>query len=292
MYDFLLVPVDGSDSSIAALDHALDIAADHGATVQLLYVADTNKPSLVRYEGTVVDVLEEEGEEILSDARERAEERGVPIVDDVVQGNPGTAIVDAAAEGPVDLVVMGTHGHRGLEEYVLGSVAEGVVNESEPPVLTVRAEDATRSYPYEDVLVPTDGSDHARRALRLGSAIASRHGATMHLLSVVDEPTLGLAVGSSPAADRLEEHARDVLEEASTIATNAGVDDVVTAIEFGSVTQEIQSFADEADVDLVVMGTHGRTGLDQHLLGSITERVLRTAPAPVLTTNSADAADD
>ncbi|MFC4541321.1 universal stress protein [Halosolutus amylolyticus] len=291
MYEFLLVPVDGSESSIAALDHALDVAADHGATVQLLYVADTNKPSLVRYEGNVVDVLEEEGEEILSDARDRAKERGVPVVDDVVQGQPRSAIVDAAAEGPVDLVVMGTHGHRGLKEYVLGSVAEGVVNESEPPVLAVRTEDATR-YPYENVLVPTDGSDHARTALRYGAEIAARHDATLHLLSVVDEPTLGLAVGSTPTADRLEEQAREVLEEATSVATNAGVDDVETAIEFGSVSREITSVADAADVDLVVMGTHGRTGLDQHLLGSVTERVLRTAPVPVLTTNSADAGGD
>lgn len=102
---------------------------------------------------------------------------------------------------------MGTHGRSGLERYVLGSVAERVVNRATIPVLTVRAaDDVTTSYPY-------------------------------------------------------------------------------TAVESGSVPREITSYADSEGIDLIVMGTHGRTWIDQHLLGSITERVLRTASVPVLTTN-------
>ena len=286
MYDRILVPVDGSDSATAALDHALEIASDHDAPVTLLYVADTNEPSQTRVGTDVVDVLEREGEEIVSDARERAADSDASVTTDVVQGVPHEAIVEYAGTKDVDLVVMGTHGRDGLERYVGGSVAERVVNAAPMPVLTVRSDDApTPTYPYESVLVPTDGSDHATAAVRTGAAVADRHGATLHLLAVLEDGLLG-SIGSD---DDRERQARDLLADAESTAIDAGAGDVVTAVESGSVPEEIVASADDAAIDLVVMGTHGRTGLDQRLLGSISERVIRTAPVPVLTTNRRDA---
>lgn len=283
MYDRILVPIDGSNPATAALDHALEIARDWDAAVSLLYVADTNEPSQTRLGTEVVDVLEREGEEILSDARDRATDYRVSVTTDVVQGMPHDAIVEYARTHDADLIVMGTHGRDGLERYVLGSVAARVVNEATVPVLTVRAgEDVTATHPYESVLVPTDGSDYAMTALQQGADVVTRHGATVHLLAVLEDSILGLGE-SGP--DR-ENRARELLEEAESAARNAGIDDVVTTIESGSVPQEITSYADSKGIDLIVMGTHGRSGVDQHLLGSITERVLRTASVPVLTTNS------
>lgn len=276
MYERVLVPVDGREPSSVALDHALEIAADHDATGYLLYVADTNKPSLVQYEGAILDVLEREGESVLSDARERAETRDVPVVDEVVQGDPRETILSATDDA--DLVVMGTHGRSGIEKYLLGSVTEHVVNASETPVLTVRSVETAIAYPYETILVPFDGSPHAYAALDRATEVAARHDATVHLLSIVEEPTFG-AIGSS-AAD-VEARARETLETATAETDLASV---VTAVETGSVPREICAYADEEGVDLIVMGTHGRTGLDERLLGSTTERVLRTAPVPVLTT--------
>ncbi|APW99631.1 universal stress protein UspA [Halobiforma lacisalsi AJ5] len=282
MYDLVLVPVDGSDAATAALEHALEIATDHGATIHLLYVADTNRPSLTRQGQSVVDALEREGEEVIADAREVADKYDVAVVDDVVQGDPRSVILEFADSEPADLVVMGTHGHR-PGKYVLGSVTEGVVHETETPVLAVRADDdVPGAYPYDGVLVPTDGSDLALAAVRRGSELAARHDASVTLLSVVDEPALGIASGVDSIADRLADDARDHLAEAATVASDAGADEVATEVEFGSPPREIRSRAAEPDVDLVVMGTHGRTGLEQRLLGSVTERVLRTAPVPVL----------
>ncbi|WP_276255941.1 universal stress protein [Halomontanus rarus] len=280
MYDHILVPVDGGDLATAALDHALEIAADRNTTVSLLYVADTNEPSQTRVGANVVDVLEQEGEEIVSDARERAAAYDVTVTTDVVQGIPHEAIVEYAATREVDLVVMGTHGRDGLERYLLGSVAERVVNTAPMPVLTVPGADEP-TYPYRSVLVPTDGSDHATAAVGMGAEVATRHDATLHLLTVLEDSILGAIGGRTERETR----ANELLEDADSTARDAGVDDVVTAVESGSVPREITSYAGAAGIDLVVMGTHGRNGLDQHLLGSITERVLRTASVPVLTTN-------
>jgi len=283
----ILVPTDGSEPATAALEHTVDIASERDATVHLLYVADTNEPSLTRLGTEVVDALEHEGKEIVSAAATRAEERGVSVVTDVVQGDPRPTIVDYADAGPFEYVAMGAHGRRGLGEYVLGSVTDHVVNRSAVPVLTVRAaDDVTPQYPYSDVLVPTDGSDHATAALELASTVAERNGARLHLLSIVDELPEVIDTGSAQLSSQLEENIQEMLDEAAATATEAGVDDVTTTIATGSIPSEVTTYADEEGIDLVVMGTHGHTGLDRHLLGSFTERVIRTSPVPVLTTRA------
>ncbi|MFB1062550.1 universal stress protein [Natrinema sp. H-ect4] len=285
----ILVPTDGSDSATAALKHVLDVADDREATVHLLNVADTNQPSLTRLGDDIVDVLEGEGNDIVSDAAAMAEDRGVSVVTTVVQGDPREVIAEHATADEFDLVAMGAHGRRGLGEYVLGSVTDHVVNRSAVPVLTVRAADeVSPTFPYTDILVPTDGSDHATAALELASTVAERHGAKLHLLSVVDELPEVIDAGSADLPEQLEENVQAVLDDAATTATRAGVTDVTTTIAAGSVSREVTAYADEEGVNLIVMGTHGHTGLDRHLLGSFTERVIRTSPVPVLTTQAHD----
>ncbi|WP_408958229.1 universal stress protein [Natrinema sp. 74] len=289
MFARILVPTDGSDPATAALEHALDVAADVGATVHLLTVADTNEPSLTRLGGDVVDVLERESNEIVSDAAELAEQRNVSVVTDVVQGDPRSALVEYTTTDEFDLVVMGAHGRRGLGEYVLGSVTDHVVNRSDVPVLTVRpVDDAPSTYPYADILVPTDGSDHATAALELGATVAADHGARLHLLSVVDELPEVVEAETAQLSAQLEANVQEILDEAEAAAREAGVEDVTTTLAAGSTPREVTSYAEENGIDLVVMGTHGHTGLDRYLLGGFTERVIRTSPVPVLTTTRAD----
>lgn len=287
MYDQLLVAVDGSDPATAALDHAIDIAADHDARLHAITVANTNVPSLTRIGVDVVDALMQEGREIVDEARTRGETRGVAVVSEVIQGEPAEIIVEYAERYEIDLVVMGTRGHRDLGEYVLGSTTDQVVNRTETPVMTVRsATEASHTYPYGAVLVPTDGSEPALRAVELGATIAAHHEGAVHLLFVVEQQSLGFETLSTAAVEKLEADAEDRLSDAAAIAEQQTAAEITTAVVYGSVRSEIRSYSGTKDVDLIVMGTHGRTGLDQQLLGSITERVLRTAPVPVLTTGS------
>jgi nucleotide-binding universal stress UspA family protein len=285
MFDTLLVPVDGSDGAAAALNHALELAVAHDATVHILNVADTTRDSVTSVRGRVVDVLEQEGARIVREATERATEGGVSTVTDVLQGDPYRTIVDYADTYGIDLVVMATHGRQGLDEALLGSTTERVVRRSDVPVLTVPPDGAHTHHPYRRVLVPTDGSDPAGVALSLGADVAAASGASLHLLSVVETATLGVDVRASA----LEESATAILDDAAETATDAGVTDVTTEVAFGgSIAGGIREYVDDHGIDLVALGTHGRSGLDRYVLGSVSERLVRTAAVPVLTVRPTD----
>ncbi|WP_408957520.1 universal stress protein [Natrinema sp. 74] len=284
MFTEILFPTDGSEGASVAFDHVLEIAGARDATVHVLTAADTTKDSVIQMQGDVVDVLEREGERIVRDAADRARERGIETVTEVRQGTPYRTIVDYADSRDIDLIVMPTHGRRGLKRFLLGSTTERVVRRANVPVLTIRPDGGEVTAPYRDVLVPTDGSRCAREALATGVEIADADGAALHLLSVITTTSLGVDVRSDVQLAMLEESAEAVLSNASSFAADASVDPADATVEFGpSVHETILAYIDEHAIDIVVVGTHGRTGFDRYLLGSVTEHLVRTSPIPVLT---------
>jgi nucleotide-binding universal stress UspA family protein len=286
MYDRILLPTDGSDAADRALDLAVAVAEAHDAELHLLYVADTNQPSLSRIQGQVVDALEGEGQRIVDEAENRARGSGVEITTAVIQGGPSRTILDYVDDRGVNLVVMGTRGERDVERLLLGSVTERVVRSAPVPVLAVPP-DSDRSYPPESVLVGTDGSDGSDAALTEGIDIASAADATLHVLSVLEGSLLGIDVRSAAAAEERERRDENLLAAAREQAQQAGIT-VETAIEEGGVVDTFNEYAADHDIDLVVVGTHGRTGIDRRLIGSVTEDLLRTADVPVLSVRATD----
>jgi nucleotide-binding universal stress UspA family protein len=285
VFEEILFPTDGSDGAAFAFEHVLDLAARHDATVHVLNVADTTQNGLLKIRGDDVDALEAEGDRIVREAAEQADEQGVDTVTDVVRGEPYREIVDYAEQHGLELIVMPTHGRRGLERFLLGSTSERVVRRADVPVLTMRPDDdVTVSHPYQDVLVPTDGSDCANQALAIGVDIADAEDAALHLLSVIAITALGSDVRPDIQLEMLEESAHELLDEAAAFADDAGVDAASTTVEYApSIHQAILTYIDDHEVDLVVVGTHGRTGFDRYVLGSVTEYLVRTSPIPVLT---------
>jgi nucleotide-binding universal stress UspA family protein len=282
MFDTLLFPTDGSDGADAGLDFALDVAAARDATLHLLSVADTSR-SVVERAGDDAGPLEANADDVVSAAASRARDRGVDATTEVRRGEPYREICDYAAELGVDAVVVPTRGRRGLERYLLGSTTERVVRRSDVPVLTLRPDDSA-TYPFEEVLVATDGSDSADAALDRGVAVAAAEGAALRLLSVVDVTSLGADVRSDIAVDALEASADAILDDAAAHATDAGVEPAAREVVFGSsVHRAILDCVDDWNADLVVVGTHGRTGFHRYLLGSVAESLVRTSPVPVLT---------
>lgn len=285
MFDRILCPIDGSEGTEVALEHALDVAADHGATIHVLYVADTTLDSVTQIHGEVIDTLEQEGEDVVRAATDRAEGRGIPVVSEVLQGEPYSTIVDYADSQAVDLIVLPTQGRRGLERIVLGSTTERVVRHATVPVLTIQPTDeGAIRYPYEDVLIPTDGSDCARKALSIGVDVARDGDARLHLLSVITTRSLGVDVRSDLIKQELEASTERILAEAAEYAEDAGLEPASSTVEYGqAIHKTIRSYIDEHEIGLVVVGTHGRTGLERYMLGSVTDYLIRTSPVPVLT---------
>ncbi|RLM76068.1 universal stress protein [Halorubrum sp. Atlit-26R] len=139
MYSEILVPTDGGPASDAAIEHAIDLADQYGARLHALYVVDgAAYSSLEAGAEIVVEALESEGEEATKRVADAAADVGVECVSSVVSGTAYRSIHDYVDEHGIDVVVMGTHGRKGLDRYLLGSVTERVVRTSDVPVLTVR----------------------------------------------------------------------------------------------------------------------------------------------------------
>lgn len=284
MVNTLLFPTDGREGAAAAFEHVLDLAAAHDAKLHILNVADTTHDSVTRLDGEVIDVLEREGKQIVQETADRAADRGITTVTDVLQGHVAERIVSYAETYDIDVVAMATRGRTGLRRLFLGSDTEAVVRRATVPVLAINPDQDTIRYPYEHVLVPTDGSACADAALDRALGIAERTGATVHLLSAVDVRGLGIDFAGQSQVDVLREQAEGTVATAAERLEERTDLSVRTAVEVGPpVHRSIQTYIDDGDIDLVVMGTHGRTGVERYLLGSTTEKTLRTATVPVMT---------
>ena len=140
MYDEILLPTDGSDAAEAAVEHAVRLARTYDARVHVLYVVEPLPAA--EYDATsVLDALRREGDRVTGETADRLERSELETVTAVRTGAAHRVILDYAAESGIDLIVMGTHGRRGLGRVLLGSVAEKVVRLADQPVMTVRYED-------------------------------------------------------------------------------------------------------------------------------------------------------
>jgi nucleotide-binding universal stress UspA family protein len=284
MCEDILLPFDGSDGAAEALHHAAEIAHWADATIHVLFVADTRRDSVTVVETEVVDSLVQEGEDIVEEAEKTLTTLGVDYDSDVVQGYPAPTIVEYAEQYEYDVIVMPTHGREGVSRYLLGSVTEKVVRLSSIPVLTARMQpDEQLVFPYETVLLPTDGSAGASHAAEHGLSLAAALDATVHVLSVVDETSLGLDVRSTISGQEREQAATDAVDDLVSEAETHGVSNSVRHVEHGSPIEVILDTIDSNDIHAVVMGTTGRRGSDRILLGSVAEKTVRSAPVPVIT---------
>lgn len=148
---------------------------------------------------------------------------------------------------------------------------------------------------YERILLTTDGSEAAKTAFDHAIDIAARRGATLHVLYVVDTDAIAYSRGDDKI-ERLEgddleelpglqERARQAIETVVDRAREAGVE-TRPSIRGGAPYEAIPDYAEEHDIDLIVMGSHGRSGAKRMLLGSVTERILRSTTIPVLVTDA------
>lgn len=286
MYDTILVPCDGSPESERAADHALELAERFDAGVLALFVAESGSARLRSPSGTHEQRVRR-GTEAIEALRRRAERRGVAVETTVAEGDPAAVIIDVAGSDGVDLIVMGTHGRRGVKRFVLGSVAEEVVRQAPCSVMTVRSdEDAVPPPPVIDrMLVPVDLSEYTVPLFRAALDVASTYSAHIDLLHVVEPlPLPAPLVGAVTIHDLVPDPTDQSKEQLTHLAEAITHEDVSVAshVEEGHAAAVIVEQAKALDSDLIMIASHGLSGLEGFLLGSVTGRVVRRAACPVL----------
>lgn len=291
MYDTILIPTDGSAVADAAAEAAIALARRFDADVHALHVLELGElPPGVEDEGA--GELASRGKDAVNEVAETAAEAGVTATAAVLEDDNRIhrAILDYAEEHGVDCIVMGTYGRTGLDRFVLGSVTERTLRESPVPVMTVH-EETVVDPDFDDVLVPTDGSAGSQAATDHAVDLVTTTGGALHVVHVVDLGVVWSDVDSGMVLDALEEAGERALEMSINRAQEADVSTIESSVLSGTPYRAIVDYAEEYDVDCIVMGTHGRTGIDRYLLGSVTERVIRLTDVPVLAVKASDAAD-
>jgi nucleotide-binding universal stress UspA family protein len=297
----ILCPIDFSDFSRRALDHAVAIARWYGSAITLLHVgAATPAAAYAAATGALppTALLSDESGALLAGLKRFAETEvgpGVAVECEVVQDSIPGGILTKAAEMPADLLVLGTHGRSGFERLVLGSVTERVLRKAGCPVLTV-PRSAPDAVPYPPVLFKRivcaiDFSDCSMSALNYASSLAQAADAHLTVVHVVELPNaLRDAQDDELAHPRVLQDYIALAEEERTVRLQAAIPDGVreyctvdTVLATGKPYREILRIAGDANADLLVIGVHGHGAIDRLLFGSTTQHLVRQASCPVLT---------
>lgn len=295
-FHHLLVPLDGSELAEKALKSAAQIAAamaqraGDGPAVRLVLLRVASPMAILAADPLLYDEMihlgVDEAQTYLNLAATTLSVAPVVVETVVVTGSPADAIVHYAEDNQVDLIVMSSHGRTGSSRWVYGSVAEKVMHHAPCATAIIRSHVGVEMFQNHKLLVPLDGSELAERALEPALALAGAVHSDVVLLRVVAgrEP---LAESMTPVGERIEEalNAAGVQERAEGEAYLQHIYsahdnqrlffDVQTTA--GDVADAIVSYADAQRVDLIVISSHGRSGIGRWLHGSVAEKVLRGA---------------
>ncbi len=295
----ILCALDFSEGSQSALVRAADLAERFHARLVLLYVDPLfRSPAGATPTPSKPDVaLQQRLREFAEDALGGPDAVAVVGPEGVVRRGEyaADAILRQRDELDAGLVVVGTHGRRGVRRLLIGSVAEEVVRRAPCPVLVVpNASARTAPGPDAPVLVPVDFSDHTAETLDWAARMAGLYGAPVELLHVV-EPVAPVPTFYSDVVGPVAYDASALVDgsNAQLRALAEGLDvDVETRTQLGAAHVAIVDVARERRAGLVVMATRGLTGLAHVALGSVAERTLRRAPCPVLVVRGATPIED
>lgn len=281
MIGTVIVPLDGSDLAAEALPYAKAIADRTTATLHLLEVVPRDAKAPAQNE-----------------ARDYLRKQAGAIADrvqiSVRLGDAAEEIIAGVEEMPEPIIVMTTRGRSGLGRWLFGSVADRVVRGADAPVLLVRsgmarAEDGA----IRSILVPVDGSVYAEQALGYAEELAGAFGADLKLVRVVETaqiyalmtpsnavPVANAEVIEQVVAQRAAE-ANQYLSGLTERLKGAGLSVQTETLE-GTPAEQILAYARQAKTELIVMATHGRSGLNRLVFGSVAERILKSGETPVM----------
>ena len=277
-YRKILVAYDGSATARNALAVASHLAKEDKSWIKVLTVLPDYKGDLELVGiPNIKKTINGPGRKLIEEAQEIADHEDVHILTNMTQGEPYDKIVHVADDENCDLIVMGRRGTHHLERELMGSVTARVIGYTRKDVLVVPVE---AKLTRKNILLATDGSPSCETAVDRAIELAKEQAATLTVVSVVytNDEYLVLAPGI------IEELIGKAKEKLATIVQKGkevGID-INVMVKEGEAYEAITSLARENNVDLIVMGSHGRKRLHSMLMGSVTERTIGYATCPVL----------
>jgi nucleotide-binding universal stress UspA family protein len=288
----IVVPTDFSPLAEAAAARAASLARLDGAELHLVHAVSVpilSDPYAYSDPGELFKGLRDAAQEKLERARKAVEARGVPKV--TAQAfdlpDPVVSIAEAVRTHAADLIVMGTHGRRGLQHAFLGSVTERALRTLDTPILAVRENAEIAAQQIARIVLAVDFSPHSDRAVEVAEGLAARLSASVDLVHALYVPLdydpfpAVLPVSSAQIERMLSDLVSERLEKIRDRLVQRGIR-VQVHVDRGHPDTAIVGLAKRVGSQLIVMGTRGRTGLAHVLLGSVAERTLRMAPCSVL----------
>lgn len=273
----ILVPTDFSTNADFALNYALKVA--HTLNAQEMHLVHVDLYGEVTNDDELMDKLKHV---------EKPADEVLPFTYRLIQGHihAAPALSEYAAENGIDLIVMGTHGLRGMRRFLLGSVAEELVRTATCHVITLH-ENQKGSADIKRIVVPVDFSDHSRTALSQAKHLAAAYGASVDALYVIEEwyypHIFGMQLPSLAETNpEMNEMAQKSIEKFYTETPGPDVEHTLS-VHFGTIVNSIRGHAAEINADLVVIATHGVTSEWEELIGSVTEKLVRTSDVPMWT---------
>jgi nucleotide-binding universal stress UspA family protein len=290
----ILVPLDFSEFSIMALEYAINLAEKYSSQITLMHAVvlfqdDINEEERLQMYEDMIRKREENIRKYIINSQNNIEKRGITVKSEIIRGiSAADTILEFIDKLPTDIVIMGTHGKSGLKHLFQGSVAEKVVRLSPVPVLTVHR--STQNFRIKRLLVPIDFSLHSKKAIDYAVSLADTFKAYIDFVHVIEQeihPSFyasgiySISQIDKDLKNRVIENMKAFVED--QLNPNIKTDYIVCE---GKSHKEIINLSKEEKTDLIVIATHGLTGLDYILLGSTTEKVVRWANSPVLTIKS------
>jgi nucleotide-binding universal stress UspA family protein len=297
MYNNILVPLDGSELAEVVLPYAKELAGRLDLDLTLLHVCESRPESQFMcqaYLERAADIVGAQSREVQSKTGAPSGGKAVEARIHVIYGHPAEAILRYAEENKPDIILMATHGHSGVRRWVMGSVADKVLRQSKVPVWLVRAnipeEIVHDEWPKRTFLVPLDGSKAAEVVLPHVQALAKQRGAELVnvvLLRVYEKPFVTADYPERDWAKHVErmtnyfkQEAERYLAEVSKNLSAAGLH-VRSEVLVGKPAGEIIKYAHDNHPNLVVMATHGSSGLSLWEYGNIADKILHGVSSPI-----------
>jgi nucleotide-binding universal stress UspA family protein len=308
MYTRILVPLDGSSLAEQALPYAGLLAGALNIPVSLLNVFDSVPPQFADpgrglYETQITASYRDNAIDYLQKAGSGLKQSGVTITADAHEGNAAEQIINEAEKDPDTLIAMVTHGRSGLGRWVLGSVTDKVLHATTNPLLIAHAQDEASVNPQptlKNLIVPLDGSPLAGRVLPHVEALVPALGLNVILVRVAASSDdyyryVDMSMGAAIDTSRFDEYSHQAEAEAATYLekvkeqlSGKGVTSVEERLVAGSAAGAILDLAQETPDSLVALTTHGRSGVERWVLGSVTDRLVRHSGQPVLVIRADD----